>query len=248
MILLTSFTAISLWQKMRDSLPYLQDPNSEPPSRVSTSDGMLATLAFFVIQNIYALAVIVRAKNHVHHSFGIKDTYMGFLVAGFTMFVCLQTVYFFYKTEGKPRFVAPGWLKSVAMGVLTGIGCAVIAFLYMQLVNRMGWFPELAAIEKPKSFPLIMFVAVVCGAPLFEEFLFRGVIFASLQRTWPPLAALVASAALFAVIHPPSSAFPVFCLGVAAAYNYKRSGQLIGSILTHATYNFLVVLMTVYSI
>jgi membrane protease YdiL (CAAX protease family) len=48
---------------------------------------------------------------------------------------------------------------------------------------------------------------------------------------------MVASAALFAVVHPPLSMLPVFALGLCAAYAYQRNGGLLAAMVTHAVYN-----------
>ena len=52
---------------------------------------------------------------------------------------------------------------------------------------------------------------------------------------------MLASAAIFAIVHPPFSVIPVFGLGLAAALVYGRTGLLIGPMAAHAAYNALVV-------
>lgn len=51
------------------------------------------------------------------------------------------------------------------------------------------------------------------------------------------LPAMLASAALFAIMHPPLSMLPVFGLGLATAYAYERSKSLLTPMLVHAFYN-----------
>jgi membrane protease YdiL (CAAX protease family) len=197
---------------------------------------MIATLAFFVLQGVSAFFIMASAKAAP----GLVVVFVAFAIAGFIVFAVLQAIYFFYKTLDKPRVFGTGWLKSAVMGVLLGCGTGCIALLYTRVVNFMGWFAAhdaSAAKINFKNYPLAVFLGIVVAAPIFEEYIFRGVIFASLKRTWSWPAALVASAALFAVIHPPVSAFPVFFLGLATAYVYHRSGMLLGCMLTHATYN-----------
>src|SRR5262249_38340204 len=82
---------------------------------------------------------------------------------------------------------------------------------------------------------------VVVGAPVFEEFIFRGLIFGGVRRTLGLTASVIASAAIFAVVHPPLSGGPVFGLGVAAALVYERTRLLVGAAAAHAVYNALVV-------
>jgi membrane protease YdiL (CAAX protease family) len=47
----------------------------------------------------------------------------------------------------------------------------------------------------------------------------------------------LASAALFALVHPPFAVIPVFGLGIAAAVAFQRTGFLLAPIIAHATYN-----------
>ena len=49
--------------------------------------------------------------------------------------------------------------------------------------------------------------------------------------------ALLGSAAVFAVIHPPVSFLPVFVLGVVAAIAFERTRLLWAPIAAHAVYN-----------
>ena len=61
-MVLSLLLAFALWQKARDQLPYLLDPDASPPPRVSTSDGLIATMLFFVAQGIAAAVIIGRGR------------------------------------------------------------------------------------------------------------------------------------------------------------------------------------------
>ena len=89
-------------------------------------------------------------------------------------------------------------------------------------------------------------VLSIVAAPIFEEFIFRGLVYGGLRRSLAPLPAAVASAALFAIVHPPISCVPVFVLGVLAAVVYERSRFLLAPIATHVVYNAIVVGVSVW--
>src|SRR5260370_24414357 len=80
-------------------------------------------------------------------------------------------------------------------------------------------------------------VLLIGAAPMLEEFLFRGLVFQGLRRTTGPPLAVLGSAALFALVHPPIAVIPVFGLGIAAAISFNKSKFLLAPILTHAIYN-----------
>ena len=88
---------------------------------------------------------------------------------------------------------------------------------------------------------LWLLLLAVAAAPIFEEFIFRGLIFGGLRRTLGLAASVLASAAIFALVHPPLAVLPVFGLGVATALIYDRTRLLIGPIAAHAAYNAMVV-------
>src|SRR5262249_43076873 len=75
------------------------------------------------------------------------------------------------------------------------------------------------------------------AAPLFEEFIFRGLIFGGLRRSFGLWPATLVSAAMFAIMHPAISMLPVFVMGVCAALVYERTRSLLAPMLTHAVYN-----------
>jgi len=52
---------------------------------------------------------------------------------------------------------------------------------------------------------------------MFEEFIFRGLIYGGLRRSFGAVIAALASAAIFAIVHPPASVIPVFIMGTCGA-------------------------------
>lgn len=82
-------------------------------------------------------------------------------------------------------------------------------------------------------------------APLFEEWLFRGVLFRALDEGDSAIAprrrrvvAVVLSATFFAAAHGEATQFVgLFALGVLLAYLVARTRRLTPSILTHVSFN-----------
>lgn len=74
-------------------------------------------------------------------------------------------------------------------------------------------------------------------APLAEETLYRGILFAGLAQRLPFAAAAGISGAMFAVAHGLSVALPIFSLAVGLAWVYARTRTLWGPILTHGLVN-----------
>lgn len=75
-------------------------------------------------------------------------------------------------------------------------------------------------------------------APLLEEVLFRGFLFAGLIRPGGLWKAILLSAAIFGAIHLQPLAFPaLFWLGALLALLYHRTGSLWAPILMHTIIN-----------
>jgi ABC-2 type transport system permease protein len=107
------------------------------------------------------------------------------------------------------------------------------------VVWSADWFAALRR-AGPLSGPAIpwwLAALAIVAAPVFEEFIFRGLIFGGLRRSLGPLAATLASAAIFAVVHPPASVLPVFVMGACAALIYERTRMLAAPMAVHAIYN-----------
>ena len=87
------------------------------------------------------------------------------------------------------------------------------------------------------TFVALAVLAVIVG-PLFEEFLFRGILYRQLRESFGPWKAAFVSAFFFAVVHVDLMAtLPLFCLGVVFARVYEKSGTLWSSFLCHLLWN-----------
>ena len=75
---------------------------------------------------------------------------------------------------------------------------------------------------------------------MFEEFIFRGILYRGLRRSLRGPLAVLASALVFALVHPVVAALPVFVMAIVAAAAYERTGWLATPIAVHMTYNAIV--------
>ena len=233
---LTLLLAFALWQKARDQLPYLLDPDASPPPRVSLSDGLIAAMVFFVLQAIVMLvAGALLDYWRVGRNTGAA-VLLAFAVAGALTYLLMRSVYAKAKTQGVPRISGANNLP--LLGVAAGLAAGAVALGYLYLADVTGFLDD--AMSERRSFATlglwVLPVALV-AAPLFEEFIFRGLIFGGLRRSFGLWPAALASAALFAIVHPAISIAPVFVLGLCAALVYERTRSLLAPMLAHAVYN-----------
>ena len=86
---------------------------------------------------------------------------------------------------------------------------------------------------------------VVC-APIFEEFIFRGIILESTRHRFGVIAAWLISSLCFGLAHVmPSQILPTMIVGLVLGYVYIRSGSLFSGILLHALNNALAMLLLI---
>ncbi|WP_035372918.1 CPBP family intramembrane glutamic endopeptidase [Pseudoduganella violaceinigra] len=230
-VLLVSL-ALSLWQRARDSLPYLLDPSAVPPPRVSASDGFLAAVAIFLLQLLLGFALQRPGTPASLLQQTVVAIVPGALVYGLTLLLYRR-----FGTSGVPRLWqgpwCAAWRSAVGWGLLMALPAVATSILW-------GAFPGRANLIQDSPHPaswLWVAALAILASPVFEEFIFRGLMFGGLRRSLPLLPAMLSSAALFAVIHPPLAMAPVFVVGLCTAYAAERSKSLLAPILVHALYN-----------
>jgi membrane protease YdiL (CAAX protease family) len=88
---------------------------------------------------------------------------------------------------------------------------------------------------------LMLFLAVVVGAPISEEMLFRGYLFSALASSWPRfLGGTLISSALWSVLHASYSwqgVTTIFALGLALSFVLWRTGSIWVTMSCHGLYN-----------
>jgi hypothetical protein len=252
-LVLSTLLAVALWQKVKGISPYLLDPTQRPPRTIGLADGMIAALAFFVVQGLITFILQWAVPVSFAAQITIAYALAGVIVGCTTLFILWrQEVPGLWEKIGLASGVegqkAPVW-QSIVQGAGWGGIATLGAFTYIRVLNLVPQWQkwkqnaELSSLFAQAERPLWICALAILAAPLFEEFLFRGLIFKGLQRSTGPALAALGSAALFALIHPPISVIPVFGLGIAAALSFRRSGFLLAPIITHAVYNTCVIFL-----
>lgn len=255
MVLVVLFVLVAgaIWQKVRERLPYLLDPTQQPPPTLGLSDAMVAVFAFFALHALSVLGLsrsgwalpAVLTVSYV--AAGLAVVPMSLLIFWRRRIPNLLATLGLRRSADSPARSSWSWPKAVAGGVGLGVLAAAGAWAYLAIVQQIPWLraireqTEQAGLMRGSGYVWIACLAVLAAPPL-EEYLFRGLLFRSLQRLMRPGFAIVASAAVFAAVHPPISLPPVFCLGIATAWLMRRTGLLAAAIAAHMTYNGLAIL------
>ena len=133
----------------------------------------------------------------------------------------------------------------IVMAVLFAFGCRILVSVDYGVSQNIGVLKnsiEEASLMAPEIItPVQIVVALLASviiAPLFEEFLFRGLVFQELLLVMRPWAANVIQALLFGVAHGVlfQSLFS-FVLGMILGEIYHKTKNLTVSVVCHSVFN-----------
>ncbi len=135
------------------------------------------------------------------------------------------------------------WLACIVLAVALPVMLG-LKFVSEIALQNFGWkIEDQRAVEmfgNVKSVGLKVYLGffAVIIAPAAEEFIFRGVLFSSIQKLgWPKCAWLVPSL-LFALIHNNAPIFvPLFAFALALTWLYQKTGGLLAPMLAHSLFN-----------
>jgi CAAX protease family protein len=137
-------------------------------------------------------------------------------------------------------------LKWLGITLLFLIACD----LFTQLLNRPA-VPEymLKAYDSAIILPLL-WIALVVAAPLFEEFFFRGFLFAGFResRLGVP-GTIILTSFLWAIIHTQYDAYNltiIFILGLLFGLARQRTGSIYPTLVLHALINLIATIQVSY--
>ena len=131
-------------------------------------------------------------------------------------------------------------LITIVMTVASMFAFDLPNYWNMQLTNQSSLLSKfydlmMEAMKQLTSGPIwSSFLVVAIFAPIFEEWLCRGMVLRGLLTKMKPVWAIVISAAFFAIIHAnPWQALNAFLIGLVMGYVYYKTGSLLLTMLIH---------------
>lgn len=140
------------------------------------------------------------------------------------------------------------WRRALLLVVAGFVAITIVGNILDQFLNageEQGLLPD--GWDASRAVPFFANVVVVAGiAPVVEELSFRGLGFASVRSAWGVAAAIVVTSLAFGLAHGLVEALPVLTLfGLVLAVVRLRTDSLYPSILLHAVFNALALLVAV---
>jgi ABC-2 type transport system permease protein len=233
----TSVGAFALWKEAQERLPLLLDAEGVRRRSLWLAEGLVAALAFNWLQEILVTGA---ADLGLPPSQGRP---LAMVVAGLAILALGRA--------GRPErwrmALAPPRLdirRSLVLGGALGLLAGLFFVTYLRWLQPAlaSYFPGVATARTlAGKVSLAAELAAIVAAPLFGEFIFRGLIFRGLRQFLSLTPALAISALLFSFVHPASSFPLIFVLGLSAAMAYERTRSLVPAVLCHAVYSLVVV-------
>lgn len=220
-----------------------------PAQRPTFGDLVLVSLAILAIQ--YGIALL--AVEIGYPSGGSDDDWplLVLLVLGFQSLASIAAIQLLvlkrrnldFRNLGLRPFPAEWRRRTAAVTLMSFALVILIQTLLLGLLGEIPDNPQVSALtfERPSPLTLLLSFIVVCAiVPLFEELLFRGLLFGWLRLYLGTAFAAGVSALAFAAVHGMLHAIPgIFALGVILALLYERSGSLWPAVICHGAYNAL---------
>ncbi len=175
------------------------------------------------------------------------------LLAYVLLIICVKAVLSQRGHPGLLKAVAWNWPSRSRAVALLALGA--ITALVANVVSRHVDIPPDAPILEMMKDRVVVEMFLVFGivvAPFAEEFYFRGLLYPALQRRIGTISSVLATAALFALMHASQLAnslgpvFVLFVVGVLLTVIRARTGSLAASFLVHFAYNSMLFLGSIF--
>jgi len=168
------------------------------------------------------------------------------LILGEIVFVAPLLGYFVVKKikVAQAGRLAPCSFGTVLISVVIGAVAAVLTDEVDRVVTRFIAIPpefeqlttEMVQVDNLLQ-GVVVVVAVVLLASVFEELLFRGVLQQALESRLDTTNAVLLTAFIFSFFHPPQWIIQVLLLGILLSYLAWRSGSILPGIIVHSVNN-----------
>ncbi|MFI3332128.1 MAG: type II CAAX endopeptidase family protein [Rikenellaceae bacterium] len=190
---------------------------------------------YIVAQIIAVLAIKIAIPHLLPH--GDEATQMAWLMLASQIISMVLTIIFIYVI----RHVRQAEAITIRLS-LKGLDPTLLLGGLLMLLSASVVIEPLLTLLPPTP-PIVgrgwpMLVAVIIGAPLFEEFICRGLILESMRTKSGVLMAWFFSSLFFGLMHlDPTMVINAFVMGLILGYIYIRSESLWAAIILHALNN-----------
>lgn len=136
--------------------------------------------------------------------------------------------------------------------IISYIGIGILVYVACVMINMilLPYFPGYTAISEmfTDKEPILSFIVIVMGAPILEEYVFRGKIQTLMQRNFNVPIAIMTQALLFGSLHGLAlQKIYASVMGLFFGIIKAKSNKLQCTIIVHMTVNFIGWLIGIYA-
>jgi hypothetical protein len=144
------------------------------------------------------------------------------------------------QVDGAGRVLVMGVVFWFAFLPLVGLTMAGVEAIYrlVEVEPHRQDVVEILMGESSVSVRVAIVLFALVGAPVAEEFFFRGFVYPALKQRWGAGWGVLLSSVAFAAMHQHVPTFAPLCvLGVGLALAYEWTGSLLAPVAMHVTFN-----------
>ncbi|WP_047998974.1 CPBP family intramembrane glutamic endopeptidase [Lactiplantibacillus herbarum] len=143
------------------------------------------------------------------------------------------------------------WLMTVVWGLIGLVLVVVGQSLILQVMQMLGQSTAstntTTLLTVGQQYP-IFFLAIIIGAPIMEEIVFRKVLFGSLSSATGQVGAAIISSIFFSLAHADGHFILYAFIGLLFCWLYRQTGRIQTSMIAHVLMNAVVVLPTLFGL
>ncbi len=241
-VVLLSIYAVALWQRSYKLEKYILDPTAMPKKEFDLASGLIITIIFFFIQTIPG---IILSLSGLQTSLVLSVSYAIAGVIALSIFL-MEAKYYKINISKYVNLVQYNNVGvSLFFGAIIGIVLGIIGYVYLLVIYKnYGLYAN--KLTHNIKFDVFIIILYVILAPVFEEIIFRGIVYKGMRQWLPSIISIAISALIFAICHPYMLVIPVFIVGLVTAWIYEKMGVLLPCIIIHSVYNAIILAVNMF--
>jgi ABC-2 type transport system permease protein len=224
-------------QRQLAELNWLSEPVETPPKKFYPMHAVLAIIGFQAIQN-----AVLGGLVQIPQLSSIAILSIAYCVAAIVV-SAICGAWMSQNRLAMPASPRGPALRPIVLGLLASCTAGFLMTMFFRWWNvdhQVSAYAVNGQIRTAAYDKWCLLGLWVVAAPLFEEWIIRGMLYRTLRRSWGIGLSVALSAVLFATLHPAVGAIALLTLGTTTALAVEKTGRLWPSIIIHAVYNLMI--------
>jgi len=163
-------------------------------------------------------------------------------------FIALRPQGYSWQTIGVRRIKTTDW-KTIVFWTIAHIFIGIFYIIILEMVGFESANSKTESIQENQTLFAftIAFISAAVLSPIYEELFYRGFIYTWLRERLGIWSSMVISSLIFTVVHIPTynTLLLNFLVGIICAWVYEKTESVVSSIIVHAVFNAIAVILTV---